>query len=277
MALPRFHWSQNGAAYFINRGTNGIASTMSSTNRANLDSDTTWASSLRADLTKAAVLLRLPGTVSIDKLGVRFLVYAPDYVGGRINIWGSTDSTSGLDGTWFSLVDSSTLPQWGVYTEYPCTPTQCSWIKIGNFDGNYSNTCEVQNIFVFGEQLQPNYEFWNDGMTTELKDSEYPLAFSPASTSSDFHQELRFRLKNLTASTHNYALTVAARKAGGDTVVTSNVKLSLDGGVTKSSTVNITNLTAGSFSGTISVFADILMASNPADGYHYLSIDVTES
>jgi hypothetical protein len=42
-------------------------------------------------------------------------------------------------------------------------------------------------------------------------------------------------------------------------------------------TVTVSSLGAGLFSGAIDIWCDVLIADNPADGYHYYSVEVTQT
>jgi hypothetical protein len=93
----------------------------------------------------------------------------------------------------------------------------------------------------------------------------------------DYSGTQGFRLKNTDSEAHSYALVLQNAKYGGDTVITGNFTLSKDGGETKNGSLAINNLAPDEMSDVIGVYGDVLIADNPADGYHWFVVQVQET
>lgn len=149
----------------------------------------------------------------------------------------------------------------------------CRWLKdTHNSNYNYYNRA----IHIFGEYQAPLYELWKVDESLELTD-EYPLVMPDAPNDTDYSQRIQFKLKNIDTSSHSYSLSIVAARYIGDSLITNYYKLSTDGGATKLTTVTITDLAAGAFSGAIDIWGNVIKANNPADGLHYFGIEVTQT
>lgn len=263
----RIHWAFDGTLAWEGLSSTSTKTALSAATMNFLDGDTTQGSFLNLNSSHDRFIFNFPGSVQIDKVGIR------SYDSGRnFSLEISNDSTDGFDGTWTEVLSLSGYTTGGVMQFYSPTATSALWLRI-NVSGN---SLRAYNIQLFGEYDSPRFEFWNTAGTAELT-AEYPLAMANAPNLDDYAGTAQFKLKNTDSVQHDYSLTIKAVRYGGDTTISDNYTLSTDGGSTKLATVTISALAAGSLSGVIDVYGDVLKANNPADGYHYFVVDLTET
>jgi hypothetical protein len=259
----RIHWAFDGTlAYSIDQGI-GSRTAMPAATMNRFDSDPTQATKVGFGLSET-LAFNFPSPVAIDQIGIRA---AGNYA---FTAQVSSDSTDGVDGTWEEV-------GYFAYSNFPAlqffapTATAATWLRL-----IFPNNAEYYNLFLSGEYQAPRFEFWNAAGTAELT-SEYPLAMASAPNLDDYAGSAQFKLKNTDGDPHSYSLTIKAVRYGGDTVITDNYKLSVDGGTNKLLTVVVGSIDPGNLSGVIDVYGEVAKANNPADGYHYFVVDVTET
>ncbi len=263
---PRIKWSEDGSLfYFYNSGSNSKVG-MSADSALRLDSIPSNGTGVGSSTD--TVMINFPATVTVDKVIIK------NSHNKSITIKVSADSTDGLDGTWTTVVNgvayAAPNPQ-----AFAFTPGDAKWMRIGSLGDS------IYAIHIFGEYKtetgSPRAEFWAADGSAELNATDYPLSYPAHGNASDAHEVLSFKLKNTHSASHDYTLSVIPFKYGGDALVTNNIKLSLDGGTTKTNSVNISALAAGALSAVIGVYLDLLKADNPADDTHQWGIKVVET
>ena len=260
----RIHWAFDGTLAYWGHSTLSTRQAIATDARDILDGDLSKTSYVLPPSDHPWLLVNFPSPVAIDKIGLRRSGTSPVVV--RV----SNDSTDGFDGTWTPVLEGAGYDVVGVYQLFFPTVQAASWLRIeASRVNNY-------NVHLFGEYVSPRFEYWNSSGTAELTD-DYPLTMANAPNLDDYHGNTQFRLKNTDTSPHSYSLSVKSLRYGGDAIITNNYTLSVDGGSTKLATVAISNLAPGELSGVIDVFGDVIKANNPADGYHYFWVDVTET
>jgi hypothetical protein len=221
------------------------------------------------------IILQFPAPVTLERIKGQ-LTAAWDPI--RIyNIEVSADSNDGFDGVWLP-VGTGTQGNSPMYFDLSLVPISgVRWLRaaiVADWQDNY-NGCA--GFWVFGSYDEPRWEFYDASGVSVLNYPDHPLTFPDAANDVDYHQYLEFKIKNLDVATHSYSLTVYVLKYNGDSIISNYIKLSKDGGSTKSTTITLTGLSAGVFSDVIRVYADMTAAQNPADGYHSFMIDVVET
>jgi hypothetical protein len=261
MAKPRIRWSFDGTLGYTVSG--GVKTAFTATEKSIADGDKSVIS--KNSWGTGTLVFNFPDTISIDRIGFK------QNNTGTVTIKVSTDSTDGIDGNWTTKITTSAITA-DIYTEFSWTASNATWLKIDGLNANYVYCCHL-----FGEYQNPRFEFWDAAGSAELTTAQIPLAFTTAGNAADISEALTFKIKNTTAASHDYSLTVSAARYGGDAPVTDHVLLSTNGGTNKAATVTVTGLAAGALSGTISLYLDMTVAHNPADGAHYGFVHVTET
>lgn len=262
----RIHYYFDGTKVYRQHKDTGVKEEISTTNKQILDGDT-YSSSSYSGLYGSddyQLLMNFPDTIQIS--AIKFKASGTT----AFDVWVSTDSTDGWNGTWTQVLDSNYTPAYA-YQIFNPTVLNAKWLRVYPPNVGY-----IFCLHLFGEYQSPRFEFWNSAGSAELS-AEYPLAMANAPNLQDYAGNAQFKLKNTDSSTHSYSLSILAVKYGGDAVIADHYKLSTDGGTTKLGTVTVTALAAGALSGVIDVYGDVVKAHNPADGYHYFVIDVTET
>lgn len=271
----RIHYSTDGASVWSWDYTYNTITAHTSTDKQILDGTPYTTNQLSTD--KPGIIIGFPKTIKIDGLSS---TVSNGNTQMLFDAWVSTDSTTGLDGTWTQIVDSNvTFEQPYLYNAHAITsPINCNWLRVKISNYFQAGNIGWRSLHVFGEYQSPRFEFWNAAGDTELTDA-YPLPLPDAPNSSDYSQYFGFKLKNTNtdSATHSYSLTVSTVKYGGDSVVSNYFKLSTNFGSTKLSTITVSSLTNGSLSTELRVYADVTGANNPGDGLHQFVVDVTES
>jgi hypothetical protein len=263
----RLRWSYGGKAWPLDmsimlRGTEFTAS-----NRKLLDGDPYDSNKLNTG-TYGGIIVQLPQIANITQI----ITKRDESSTGAIQV--SNDSTDGIDGTWTTVVTSGTITANVWHTLTFSSSPDCRWIQDKHNSGLGSQN--TFGLWIYGVYKAPLYEFWDVGESARFT-SEYPLSLAEALNSSDYSEKLQFKLKNTDSSTHDYSLSIIKAKYSTDSFVTNKIRLSVDGGSTKLTTVTVSSLGAGLFSGAIDIWCDVLIADNPADGYHYYSVEVTQT
>lgn len=260
----RIHWAFDGT--LIWRMTGAWARTaLTATEKSIADADASLNSEVNLD-PDDYLLFNFPSPVAIDQVGLKM-----GNATANIVFAVSSDSTNGQDGTWDEVLTES-LTTANVLQFFSPTATPATWLRIF-FP---ATTTRVKSCQLFGEYQAPRFEFWNAAGTAELTDN-YPLAMASAPNLDDYFGNAQFKLKNTDSVPHDYSLTIKTVRYGGDTVIADNYKLSVDGGTTKLQTVVVAGIDPGELSGVIDVYGEVVKANNPADGYHYFVVDVTET
>lgn len=262
----RVHYAYDGSVVYLISGAGALIA-QSLPNRQKLETTPVITSGELTGFNGVAV--NFPVAASIKKIGVK--VRSPGTIGYDVTV--SSDSTNGVDGTWTNVLALSSPPPDRAYTEYGLLELSCTWLKLKRRDTSQG---EIFSCFLFGEYNAPRFEFYNEAGSEELS-GNYPLTFPNASNLNDYSQVQKFRIKNTTAAPHTYSLQVNPLRSGGDTVITTNFKLSLDNGANKFNSVTTAQVQPGELSDVVSLFADVLRASNPADGDHYWYVDAMEA
>lgn len=223
------------------------------------------------------LMWNFPSGIQIDKIGVKQCFN--DSGGSPIltpvtglGLWYSNDSTDGIDGTWVEYESTFSATR-ATYTEWDVNITSCKWLRGPLCTQNYN----WYNIFIFGEYTDPSFEIYDAAGTIELNATDYPLGVTSISSLYDYSNRQQFKIKNKTAYTKNYSISITPIKYGGDAIITNNFSLSIDGGTTKSQTVILYNIAPNSLCNEIiDVWVDLLAENNTADGYHYYSVVIEE-
>jgi len=265
----RLRWSVDDCTAYMWTTSSGVKSLMTAGNEEILDGD--QYSGNTVDFTGKGLMIHLPGTVAINTMKLKF-----NQSSTSIKIEVSTDSTDGLDGTWSTVINNGTYltPN---YTTFSMNDALATWIRLSNTNGG-----SIYCAHVFGTYTSPKIEVWRADKAAEYT-SEYPLAFPNIPDSANFSNYVDFKIYNKDGSAHSYTVTVGAVKYNGDAVITNYFKLSLDNGVTKATSVTARSeanvaipVPSNGYSQTIRLYADILKQNNPADGYHFFTLVITE-
>lgn len=265
----RLHWAFDGSKlYNYNSTLETKSAAVSQSDMDILDGDAAIASYVYDSDFCAYRLVNFPIPVNLTQI-----YFKHNYDITPFYIYTSTDSTDGLDGTWALSVNSSYTAN--SYSSYSLAANNVTWIRIS---ASAYNARRTYCLHIFGEYATPRFEFWDSAAANELT-GDYPLVLSDAPNTSDYHGTTNFRIKNTDGTnTHNYSLTIRKVKYTADDVIASYYTLSKDGGSTKNATITLSGVAGGSCcSETLSVWGDVTVAHNPADGYHYFVIDVTET
>lgn len=215
------------------------------------------------------IAFNFPGECQISKIQIK-----TTGIGSPINAFVSEDSTDGFDGAWTQVLNGTqNLTAYTLFT-FGLLPTTCRWLKIVT---NAPSNWGVMSLYLFGEyQSSERYQFWDAAGNYQLT-GDYPLQFPDSNMITDYHQTQSFKIKNTDSSPHSYQVNIEPIRNNGDALITNGWTLSTDGGSTKQASVTVGPVSAGAFSGAITVCADFLKTANPGDGYHYWYIDVLES
>jgi hypothetical protein len=262
----RLRWSTDGTkAWGYDKANPLTRNEKTLANKKDLDSDFTWAGSVDSIGWNSSWMFEFPDLVQLSKMIVNVTPY-----GGTNTIRISADSTDGVDGSWTTVnTDSLVVTTNQVLTLSPVT--NCKWLKFTVYQDYHGIT--MRTLQFFGEYTAPWFEFWNSAESSEFT-AEYPLALPEARTDADYSERVQFKIKNVDSITHSFTVTAIAVRSGGDAFITDHFKLSTDGGSTKTSSITLTGLTAGSFSGTIDLWGDVTKAHNVGDGTHYIGVEV---
>lgn len=270
MGDNRIHWSTDGTlAYFW------LSQLMSRTALSAADKqiiDSQPYQETNAGVWADGIILGFPKNIKIEFIRVC-------HTGGTSNfakdVWVSTDSTNGLDGTWTQIVTNVSYTAYQ-YTELTASSViNCRWLRIKHHAMPAENTY-ARSVHIFGEYQSPRFEFWDAAGSAELT-AEYPLSLDDAENGSTYTDYVAFKLKNTDSASHDYSLSVVPLKYGGDSIVSNYIKLSTDSGSNKSTTVTISGLAAGNLSGEIRLYGDLTAVQNPGDGLHQFAVDCTET
>jgi len=263
----RLRWSQDGTRLYGYDILNPLTrNEKTATDKTNLDNDKTWPGAVDTNGWHTSWIMQFPAIVQISKLIANFTNY-----GGGNNIKISSDSTDGVDGSW-TVVNTDSIPTLNVYQEFTLSPvSDCRWMKFTIYQDYHG--IPLRALWLFGEYIDRYFEFWDSSESAEFT-AEYPLALPDARNDADYSERVQFKLKNVDSVQHDFTVSIAAVRPGGDSTVTNYITLSDNGGSSKSSSVNISALGAGAFSTTLDVWGDLLKANNPADGHHYFAINV---
>jgi hypothetical protein len=266
MAASRIRWAFDGTiAYWYNSVTHVITGTYTSVNRYILDGDQYSSSVVGSSDTQGAFLANFPCEVQIEK--VIYKTNATRTCSFKI----SNDSTDGFDGSW-TTVNSDTTVAYSYQTFIFSSIVSARWLKCTVDTGSYGFNMYCMHIF--GMYQSPLFEFWNNAADAEFT-ADYPLSLANAPNDADYAGSLNFKIKNTDSSTHSYSLSIIEVKYNADAIITNYFKLSTDGGSTKLTTVTVSSLGAGNFSGSIGIYGDVTKANNPANGNHYFAVHVT--
>lgn len=276
MPNNRIIWSKDGTVAWKWNATEGSVTAISAANMTIMDGVSTSSNTVNlysgAVTTKTGMILNFPGVIRVSKIGMKI-----NLIGGSstLIIKTSADSTTGVDGTWTTAYSGS-WPTVGEYGELIMTTvSDALWIRF-NWEPNFTNEPLCYAFHVFGEYQAPRFEFWNVGETAELP-NDYPFDLPVAGNRTDYSDRFQFKLKNLDSSVHTYSVSIEALDYNGDAIVTDHITLSVNGGTNKASSVNVSSVSAGGFSSAIDVWGDMTTAHNPANGYHFFRIKVTET
>jgi hypothetical protein len=262
MTYPRkdYWFDSNIKVYDLNTNTN-TKTLLSAANYKIWDGDVAVTDTYQN--TNSGVLFNFPSLFHISQLGLK--------VNGAVTgiiFSGSADSTDGIDGTWTQIM-STNLPS-AVYTLTAVTEMDLTWLKATN---SYSpKFC----VHLFGQYVTPRFEFWASNGSAKLNTLNFPLSTPNAPNNAIFTADQAFKIKNLSGGARSYAVSIRPIRYNGDTLISNNYFLSLNGG-TPATTVNITSLADGTLSQVIDVLATVSVANNLADGRHYFSVDVVET
>jgi hypothetical protein len=192
----------------------------------------------------------------------------------------SNNSSNGYDGDWVSVHSSTISPSVGVISSYTLSnPTAGTWFRIYATSGD---TGAWYSAHLYGEYVQPSFEFWDATPTAELTGVN-PLAISTIGTNnSDFNEYSSFKIKNTNIDGLSHTYTVYALPVVTDTTVSNNIFIAHDSftggdkvaGATGWTTPSVAN---GAFSQELRVYSTISQANNPADGFHYFLVKVVEA
>jgi hypothetical protein len=221
-----------------------------------------------SDNSPRTIALNFPANLTADKIGLS------SNDAQSITVEVSTDTTNGIDGNWTEVLSAGVTGTAYEYSEFAISPLSAPWLRINILTSTWNDN--IRSLFIFGEYDAPRFEFWDEDGLIELTNN-YPLLMANAPNFEDYHGAKGFRLKNTDSVAHTYSMVVAAVKYGGDAIISSNWTLSDDGGINKNGSLVLGALDAGEVSGVIGVYGDVLIADNPADGYHWFVVQVQET
>lgn len=273
MSLPRLNWSKDGTIlYELNNDTN-LKTSYQQASTSILDGDVYTSDTIGSISSNSTYnfLFNFPDSITINKIG--FKIANPSSWDGEVwKLWGSSDSTDGVDGTWEELLDFN-RPSVITYTEYTVEISGITWLRGPTVNKDQS----WYNFSIFGEYENANIELW-DALGTEKLSYEYLFSETTLiENSSNYSGCKQFKIKNSSTMAKDYTITISPLRYGGDLIISDYVSLSTDGGTTKSPSVTIYSVQPDTLSDdVIDLWTDIEQVNNPADGWHYFSIEVQE-
>jgi hypothetical protein len=262
----RINWALDGTLIYARSAANATSAAFSSAEMLSLDELQGAFTGVDIDAKVASgngIVLNFPSPISVDKIGL--------YIDATetITIDYSLDATGpGSSTTWTSLVSGVSYSPANSYQEFSFAPVTTQWLRVYS-----SSTINLMySLLVFGEYTSPRFEFWSNDTTPVEFTANYPMLFPTIGNDADSGDlDLYFKLKNTHTSTHSYSLEVQAVKyndATETTLITSNITVL---------PTTITNLASGALSDPVRLRANFSAINNPADGYHYFKIVVTET
>jgi hypothetical protein len=266
MAASRIRWAFDGTLFYTYTPADSIKNLVGASAYYILDGDIYVNPGVDVTAWYTSHLWNFPCSIKLEKIMYRISA-TPNAQG----VWTvSNDSTDGFDGSWTTVNSDSMVG--GTNQVFVFDPVvDARWLK-GTYWYQFGRILSFMHIF--GQYQSPLFEFWNNAADAELT-ADYPLSLANAPNDSDYAGSLNFKIKNTDSSTHSYSLTIVPVKYNADAIITDHFTLSTDGGSTKLSTVTVSSLGAGNFSGSIGIYGDVTKTHNPANGLHYFAVHVT--
>lgn len=282
----RIYYSKDGTIMRLRNNANAQLSIVGQTDKDDLDSDPLFNGTnnylgegiYQTNYADFWFIFNFSSPVTIDKIAVCSPMTIQD-----MTFQVCSDSTDGYnDGSWVQVGYKGTQAASNIAIEHAMdTPTEATWFRAYlNSTSVYGSWGGYRKFFLFGDYTNDNFQFWNIGETAELA-GDYPLTLPDAPNNVPYAEFVPFKIKNSDLATHSYTVSVESLNIKGDSIVSNYFRLSDDpvGDLSwnKTTTVTITDLPAGGFSDEIRLYADLTTGQNPADGYHYYNVKVTET
>lgn len=212
-----------------------------------------------------------PAPVTVSKVGWRNS--NPENLTFYVSDDTDASPIPGDTGTW-TEVKASTLTTGNFYDEIDMTtPTASRWFRVVA-----SNTMNapMYAMHLFGEYVSPRVELC-DIAGTRITDEAW-FEFSTASNSGDYLETKQFKIKNNDTAAHTYTVTIDQTDYNDVPFITDRFKLTSASQASPVITYTTPSVTGGgTFSEDITVTATINSADNPANGWYYPKVTVTEA
>lgn len=275
----RINWAADGTFFYWGE-TDESRFTPSQTVKNILDADDSSASTV--DLDSQGILYRgrwfiwnFKQPVTIDK--VKYRNTATDgFSAQTLTAQYSTNTTNGIDGTWYNIGSDGNFRSVNITQTLNVTPTSTQWFRLelsGQTNSYYMYRHYTAALHLFGSYDSSNLEL-HDTLDTVITDDTF-LNFSVANSGLPYLESKVFKIKNNTAETHKYDVSVVTSTYAADSLISG--QFTVDDGVTSgAATLQTADVLPGAYSANITVHADIPTVNNPANGLHFPKVVVSE-
>lgn len=192
----RFRWSQDGTVKkWLDPRYNTLTAFAAVDDK--LDADQ-WDATDRInyDSAYARITLIFPAPRTISAIGFRST--QPQ---NAAEAQYSTDTTDGIDGTWYPLVLSGGIAQTNTYIKLTCTPTSCVGFRFWHSGGWAESICHL-----YGDFTAPQFNLCDT--SGNVLDADYPFIFSGFGNNQDRSGTTSFKIKNNSGANHTYQLNL---------------------------------------------------------------------
>lgn len=156
-------------------------------------------------------------------------------------------------------------------TYYPLSRllTDSRWLNI--------QSGSLYNLRLYGEYIAPKLKCYETDETTLLTGA-YPVmgGLSVPNSIANFSATYEFKIKSCDLNDRKYSVSWHEIDYSSNRYLGQCLKLSLDGGVTKSSSVTTATVATGEFSETVTVCLDVPRFMNLANGDTYFCVRITD-